>query len=427
MAKFNHADFAISKTTAVICFIVTLFACHHEVFSFYCTDSYCAEQTSEYMFPCPEARNCTNMGYRTFLDPDVCNCCEYCFEYLKENDTCTTMSEQKPTEMCGPHLTCVAEDTGVAKCRRITSAPDEPDDKPKDPNFCMTRRYEYEVAKEKGTLGIAQMYPECDAGGFYAPRQCLPGSVCYCSNLRGERIFGLALNSEYQDCACARDIARLQEFGFSGRLPHCLSNGDYDELQCVVRTCFCRSHPEKLFAMHAMNDSDCYDPTIHVFDEEQPRYYMRDCELARARIEVQIAEAELDDTKMIVADMPVCDPDGNYAPIQTDFNRMYCAALNGTQIETYEAEKFTAAATGMNCYCARARLLLDNSATGKPKCCSNGNYKPWQCIGETCFCVNSLGQQDPSLGQVYEDKVDELPCYPEKKPEDGTDPDCVYE
>ncbi|ODN01386.1 Thyroglobulin [Orchesella cincta] len=342
------------------------------------------------------------------------------------------MSEQKPLEMCGPHLTCVSDEVGVAKCQKITEAPTDHSGESKDPNFCMARRHEYEVAKEKGSLGIAQMYPECDAGGYYAPRQCLPGTVCYCSNLMGERIFGLALTNEYQDCACARDIARIQEFGFTGRLPHCLPNGDYDELQCVVRTCFCRSHPETVFAMHKMNDSACFDPKIHIFDpegREGPRYYMKDCELQRAKIEVQIAEAELEGTKMIVADIPTCDPDGNFAPIQTDFNRLYCADQNGNQIETYEAEKFTAAATGMNCYCARAKLLLSNSATGKPKCCSNGNYKPWQCIGDTCFCVNSLGQQDTSIPQVYVDDRHLLDCYPptDVDPEDGTEPPCVYE
>lgn len=57
--------------------------------------------------------------------------------------------------------------------------------------------------------------------------------------------------------ACARDVDRLKEFGFTGRFPHCLPNGDYDELQCVVRDCFCRSHPEELFAMHALNTSKC--------------------------------------------------------------------------------------------------------------------------------------------------------------------------
>jgi hypothetical protein len=43
--------------------------------------------------------------------------------------------------------------------------------------------------------------------------------------------------------ACARDVARLESYGFKGKVPHCLPNGDYDELQCVGRNCYCRSFP----------------------------------------------------------------------------------------------------------------------------------------------------------------------------------------
>lgn len=191
--------------------------------------------------------------------------------------------------------------------------------------------------------------------------------------------------------ACARDVDRLKEFGFTGRFPHCLPNGDYDELQCVVRDCFCRSHPEELFAMHALNTSKCCrfiyvhlklnemmntinyknilksfeivvlltdNPEIHVFEPETPRYYVKDCELHLARIEVQVADAEIEGIKRIVADKPKCDPDGDYSPIQSDFNKLYCAAPNGTRIENYEAEKFSPEAVQMNC-CKFSLLLIN--------------------------------------------------------------------
>lgn len=87
----------------------------------------------------------------------------------------------------------------------------------------------------------------------------------------------------------------------------------------------------------------------------------------------------------------------------------------------------------MQCYhfgeidCARAQLLLSNSATSKPKCCGNGNYKPWQCIGSRCFCVDRLGRQDKTKGEVNEDYAPDLDCYPgDERPEDGREPDCDY-
>lgn len=46
-----------------------------------------------------------------------------------------------------------------------------------DENYCMTKLDKYERDSQDGTVGIAQMKPECDSGGWYAPRQCIPGSV----------------------------------------------------------------------------------------------------------------------------------------------------------------------------------------------------------------------------------------------------------
>lgn len=57
--------------------------------------------------------------------------------------------------------------------------------------------------------------------------------------------------------ACARDVAKLQEFGFGGRMPHCLPNGDYDELQCVIRTCYCRSYPDVTYHPQNMTRLPC--------------------------------------------------------------------------------------------------------------------------------------------------------------------------
>jgi len=46
-----------------------------------------------------------------------------------------------------------------------------------DENFCMAVRKKWLDMKEDGTLGIVQFLPECDAGGNYAPRQCIEGSL----------------------------------------------------------------------------------------------------------------------------------------------------------------------------------------------------------------------------------------------------------
>lgn len=63
---------------------------------FYCSDLFCENRLRE--FPCPAKRNCSSVGFRTFLDPSECNCCDYCFDYLNENDTCSLTSPQKVSE-----------------------------------------------------------------------------------------------------------------------------------------------------------------------------------------------------------------------------------------------------------------------------------------------------------------------------------------
>jgi len=97
------------------------------------------------------------------------------------------------------------------------------------------------------------------------------------------------------------------------------------------------------------------------------------------------------------------------------------------QIEQkYEAVKFSAAAEIINCHCARVRDLLQNSATGKPRCCSNGNYRPWQCVGTKCFCVDKMGRQDMRYNEAEDPS--ELDCYPDDPdPNDGEEPECEYE
>jgi len=94
---------------------------------------------------------------------------------------------------------------------------------------------------------------------------------------------------------------------------------------------------------------------------------------------------------------------------------LYCSYPNGTQIEDFEARKYSEAAEGMNCHCARARYILSESATGKPKCCKNGNYRPWQCIGSTCYCVDEIGRQvvGPNMDrlEVPDNLVQTLICH----------------
>jgi len=64
----------------------------------------------------------------------------------------------------------------------------------------MAVRNKYDEDREQGQAGIAQFAPQCTSGGEYAPKQCLTGSLCYCSDAKGNKIFGEALPGQHQDC-----------------------------------------------------------------------------------------------------------------------------------------------------------------------------------------------------------------------------------
>jgi hypothetical protein len=67
-----------------------------------CNAAYCEDN----QITCTTPRNCTTVGFRTFLSPKICNCCEYCYDYLKEDGNCKTSSQNLPSDMCGPKLQC---------------------------------------------------------------------------------------------------------------------------------------------------------------------------------------------------------------------------------------------------------------------------------------------------------------------------------
>lgn len=58
--------------------------------------------------------------------------------------------------------------------------------------------------------------------------------------------------------------------------------------------------------------------------------------------------------------------------------------------------------------------MLQDAATGKPKCCLNGNYRPWQVIGRKYYCVDDKGRQDMTEWKWESEVLAELHCYSEK-------------
>ena len=105
---------------------------------------------------------------------------------------------------------------------------------------------------------------------------------------------------------------------------------------------------------------------------------------------------------------PICSSDGFYAQIQVNkqnINQRYCSDRYGKRIEEFSQSLDMLSGRKMNCECALSRHYSINS---KPKCCDNGNFRPMQCMGGLCYCVDQYGRQ---IGEEIEQtKSDQLPC-----------------
>ena len=86
--------------------------------------------------------------------------------------------------------------------------------------------------------------------------------------------------------------------------------------------------------------------------EIHPPSYTRWCELERAEKNILTYIAKEENTTIMVADIPVCDPDGHYYPIQSQNQKWICVDPNGDQIESFEQIKENAKPNvpeNMNC------------------------------------------------------------------------------
>ncbi|CAG7816425.1 unnamed protein product [Allacma fusca] len=375
---------------------------------FTCDETFCIDQHLN--TPCPTKRNCTTQGTRTYLTPEKCNCCEgtFCIEYMEEGTGCETDATNPAfVDLCGPQLAC---DPTTRKCGPLSTTQ------------CMKERLLYDQNFKKGTVGTAQFKPQCDAVGRYSNRQCLPGSVCFCVNTVGKRIFGVGLVTTPTNCKCARDIDNLRNTNaLKGNVPRCLPNGDYDELQCVGRDCWCLFKPNDKKKLNDISNLSCFKKALH---PTKPTPYLRECEYARNKIEVEHLQAKNETRVTLVPDYPKCDPDGYFSAVQSRNDKLICADHLGNQIGYYEISKNSPRANRVDCYCARVEQLMENNVNGKPVCCKHGNFRKWQCSGSLCYCVDRDGKQVITPGsnynEVHKDDLNLLKCY------QSSDDDCVY-
>lgn len=86
--------------------------------------------------------------------------------------------------------------------------------------------------------------PACDTDGKFSAVQCRGDQItgrCFCFSEEGERIFGWDWwqKSNQMTCACSRWRHKLEKERYSGAFLRCAQNGNYEELQCTTKLCWC--------------------------------------------------------------------------------------------------------------------------------------------------------------------------------------------
>lgn len=91
---------------------------------------------------------------------------------------------------------------------------------------------------------IITVLPTCDIHGTFSAVQCKGDQItgrCFCYSEIGERIFGWDWwqNSDTMTCACSRWRHKLETSGQTGAFLRCAQSGNYEELQCTTKLCWC--------------------------------------------------------------------------------------------------------------------------------------------------------------------------------------------
>lgn len=325
-----------------------------------------------------------------------CACCEACITYQDIGDSCNNVGVEPATlpdgvvaqyyeypKLCHPGLIC---DSSNHKCRATTST-DIYDANYKD---CAYHLNEY-------TENEWEAAPQCTFYGDYDYKRC-KGSTntrCFCVDETGKTIFGrLPIGTENSTCACSRVVSETSKgFPMLSSLIKCTQTGDFTPLQCWGEICFCvdpytRFMNSMALPISAIKVLPCWDSKLYDTD------FYGDCQREYITTSVLVKEFAIKGMEIYPLDLPACDPDGTYGSIQFDTNKYYCSDRGGAQIYSFYTNDFSLYQT-MICNCARDEYYPDGLADNYRgrNCDALGNYQNKYCVQDTCYCLDSDGQQ----------------------------------
>ncbi|CAK1556130.1 unnamed protein product [Leptosia nina] len=234
----------------------------------------------------------------------------------------------------------------------------------------------------------------CLPDGSFGPVQCKGDRFtgrCFCSDKKGQRLFGQMWRSDANEMTCACSTARkeLEDAGHVVTL-HCTANGDYEPLQCNQGMCWCVEPKTGQPTVIPIPEEDmkllpCYSgPAVG----EQ---YLRRCESIVSSLSRIYKEQSEHGTRFYGNPTTVCDYDGSYGAYQIENGIAYCTGRDGKILGSWQA--IVSEMNNMNCNCARdSRIHFPARGMSVAEVCQpNGNYRPNQIANGAVYCVDSDG------------------------------------
>ncbi|XP_037068132.1 thyroglobulin-like [Pollicipes pollicipes] len=107
--------------------------------------------------------------------------------------------------------------------------------------------------------------------------------------------------------------------------------------------------------------------------------------------------------------LPDCDRSGRYRPKQCKGSKCNCVDPEGNTVEGYERNLWDA--QDMHCGCVRLKyeVNLSGQAGTRVTCNELGNFHSHQCTGSVCYCVDHLtGERKPGAEDVHVSESERL-------------------
>ncbi|XP_048580501.1 thyroglobulin isoform X2 [Nematostella vectensis] len=236
--------------------------------------------------------------------------------------------------------------------------------------------------------GFPFFVSQCQPDGGFTPLQCHSATgFCWCvdgngNELAGTRVWGrnncTEINETMTMCQYRRLACERHDKGVEC-LPSCTSDGSYKELQCIRDECWCvdkYGYERQATRMIGRKHDSC-----------GLLAWLTPCQIQRR------SALGLDGIPVVGRFFPECKADGSFTSLQCDPAKRVCWCVTSRGIEV----PGTRGMPGERPYCGKENLCEERrahalSTTNRSlECLPDGSFKPRQCDGELCWCVNKYG------------------------------------